>query len=833
MAEDPTLIDAQPVPCLTVVVGGVRVQTVQLWDELTIGRAKDNALTLKDPKASRHHARVHLQAGTHILTDLGSSNGTWLGGTRLSTTHALQNGDQFSIGDTTITYYAPGQCPEEPSREPALSAGIPAAAPQRRPGAMSRGALVGLITAGVIIVLALVLGGLYLFKPSVLESIGLIRERGATEAVQSPEATEARTSATPEDEPTPSAPGASPTLEEDATPTTLPTPLGTPFSAEEFDTMLDQAQAKILVSDFEEAIDIYQALAAQEPTDARPEIGWAWALIFDLESEEALTHAHRATELDPDSAEAAVALARALIEAGDATGALEEAQRALLLAPVSPEAHTVLAEAHMVSGQFEDAVDEADLALVQDIKHAGAHRVRAWLYYLADNDLAQAASEFQKAAGLQPQLWLRRHELGQLLLEAENYNLAIIAFQDALAIRPKAVTYSAIGEAYFRQDELDRAKAALRQALATGADDADTYGLLAATLAHQDRCDDAQTYAAQALSLNPGHVLALEAQDMCEGSAPPETGVPPEGTPEATEATSEPTSPPAPPPGFGGMIAFPVWNRLSGKYDTYVAQAQGGSGRNLVAAEMHQPALSPDGEWLALNGERADHVNLFVVRPDGSDLQEITENAEDGQPFWAPVGERLVISSNRHGDKQFRIYILDDIPWAGGKVTGRALNYGPDDVRGDMPTWTASNQIVYRGCKLESPRNECWGTGLVIMSAEPGVQTPQELTSELGDTAPAAYGNRIAFMSDRDGDWELYAVNADGSDLQQLTENSVHDGLPTWSPDGEAIAFVSDQGGRWAIWAISPDGSNRRKLFDIGGDGLSSDWLHERISWGP
>ena len=209
MAQDPTLVDTQPFPCLTVVVGGKRIQTVPLRGELTIGRAEDNALRLADPRASRHHARVHLQAGVHILTDLGSANGTWVGGTRLSTPHTLRSGDPFHIGETTITYYGPGQCPED--TEPEAARHRRAGGLLRHPGAMSRRALAGLILAGLIIVLALVTGGLYLFKPSVLESIGLIREPVATEAIQSPEATEAGVSATPEDEPTPGAPAASAT----------------------------------------------------------------------------------------------------------------------------------------------------------------------------------------------------------------------------------------------------------------------------------------------------------------------------------------------------------------------------------------------------------------------------------------------------------------------------------------------------------------------------------------------------------------------------------------------------------------------------------------------
>jgi TolB protein len=87
-------------------------------------------------------------------------------------------------------------------------------------------------------------------------------------------------------------------------------------------------------------------------------------------------------------------------------------------------------------------------------------------------------------------------------------------------------------------------------------------------------------------------------------------------------------------------------------------------------------------------------------------------------------------------------------------------------------------------------------------------------------------------MSSRDGGWEIYAVNLDGSGLKQLTNNSAIDGLPAWSPNGKTLAFVSNQGGPWAVWAMAPDGSNRRKLFDLGGDGLAVNWQLESISWG-
>jgi Tol biopolymer transport system component len=118
------------------------------------------------------------------------------------------------------------------------------------------------------------------------------------------------------------------------------------------------------------------------------------------------------------------------------------------------------------------------------------------------------------------------------------------------------------------------------------------------------------------------------------------------------------------------------------------------------------------------------------------------------------------------------------------------------------------------------------------MSAAPGPQVPQKLTEHPGDTAPSVFGNRIVFMSTRHDNLEIYIMNLDGSGLRRLTNNAASDGLPVWSPDGRTIAYVSDQGGAWAIWAISPNGSNRRKLFPIGGEGLTFDWQNERISWG-
>ncbi len=828
MADDSTLIVGSSFPRLVVEADGQLVKMVSLEDELSIGRAKDNDLALTDPKVSRHHARIDRQGDIYILTDLGSANGTLIGGVRLTSPHSLRHGEKFTVGDSEISFQE-----RDPTFADTITAPVVAAVPrptvpapadaapvtQDSEGA-SRSLVIGLIVIASILLLALAGVFLYVFAPGVYERIGLLPQPVPTAAVVSPTSTEPPPSPTPSDVPLTTSEG---------------TPVGAVLSAAEFNDLLSQADALTRRSKFEEAAAIYEHLAEQQPTDPRTHVGWAWMLIYDKETDQALDHARLAVELSPNNADALAALARALVDAGDADQAVGYAEEAVQLNPGSAVAHAVLAEAYTLSGEEQLAVDEADLALVQDSQNANAHRIRGWLYQLVDNNMGRAAGELQSAAGLQPELWLRRHELGMLLLEAENYSTAIIAFQDALAIRPKAVTYTAIGDAYYRLNQYDQARASLQQALAAGAEDAHTYGLLAASYAYQGRCDSAQTYYEQALALDPDDPHAVEAAGMCQEAVASPTAASTSELGEAPtpEATTAPTRRPPSLPPISGEIAFPVWNAESGKYDTWIARANDGSERRLVVPEMHQPALSPDGQWLAVNGERHEHMDLFIVKPDGSQLTPITSFVEDGQPNWSPDSRQLAFASDRHGDKEYRIYIIDEVPFGGGRVEGRTLNDGADDIRGQMPAWTSDGRIVFRGCHPDSPRTTCDGTGLYIMTAAPGPHSPEQLTEHGEDTAPAAHGDRIAFMSNRDGDWDIYVMNMAGTDLDRLTDNDAHDGLPIWSADGRTIVFVSNEGGPWAIWAMSADASSRGKLFDIGGGGLAYDWQHERIGWGP
>jgi Tol biopolymer transport system component len=70
----------------------------------------------------------------------------------------------------------------------------------------------------------------------------------------------------------------------------------------------------------------------------------------------------------------------------------------------------------------------------------------------------------------------------------------------------------------------------------------------------------------------------------------------------------------------------------------------------------------------------------------------------------------------------------------------------------------------------------------------------------------------IAFISLRDGNCEIYVINADGTSLRNLTLSSTNEHWPAWSPDGTQIAFASDQDGDWEIFVMDKDEKKRTQI---------------------
>ena len=82
--------------------------------------------------------------------------------------------------------------------------------------------------------------------------------------------------------------------------------------------------------------------------------------------------------------------------------------------------------------------------------------------------------------------------------------------------------------------------------------------------------------------------------------------------------------------------------------------------------------------------------------------------------------------------------------------------------------------------------------------------------------AGSAGPGQIAFESDRDGNWEIYVMDADGTNVRQLTDNDHDDTSPGWSSDGKQIAFTSDRYGDDKVLVMDADGTNIRDLNQSG-----------------
>ena len=104
------------------------------------------------------------------------------------------------------------------------------------------------------------------------------------------------------------------------------------------------------------------------------------------------------------------------------------------------------------------------------------------------------------------------------------------------------------------------------------------------------------------------------------------------------------------------------------------------------------------------------------------------------------------------------------------------------------------------------------GSGLRNLTPKP--------VRDLADPAWSPDGRKLAFVSDRDGNSEVYVMNADGSGQRNLTRNPAYDADPAWSPDGRKLAFVSNRDGK-----LRGLRDERRRQRPAEGDATRRLWL--------
>ncbi|MBI5878669.1 MAG: PD40 domain-containing protein [Chloroflexi bacterium] len=307
------------------------------------------------------------------------------------------------------------------------------------------------------------------------------------------------------------------------------------------------------------------------------------------------------------------------------------------------------------------------------------------------------------------------------------------------------------------------------------------------------------------------------------------TPAPPTNTP----VPRPPTATPVPAVVLSGRIAFTVLNPSVHDRPIYDVVLSGvdGANRTTIAPRRRQPVFSPDGGRLLTMGMDDNKQKLLIKDVNTGQETDIGNTpVESMLPSWSPDGATVLFAAADLDDRQSRLYIVD----ARGAPENRTpIRTAPKiDLIGRYPTWLPDGQIVYTGCDKWGGSGQC---GIIRVNPDGGSPTFLTANERDGtDTAPSGNGSTVLFMSNRDGNWEVYAIPLSGGAARNLTSSPGDDGLPVFSPDGKFIAFVSNRSGQWAVWAMRADGSDPRQLFTLDGgfaSGAGLDWTSERLSW--
>jgi Tol biopolymer transport system component len=314
----------------------------------------------------------------------------------------------------------------------------------------------------------------------------------------------------------------------------------------------------------------------------------------------------------------------------------------------------------------------------------------------------------------------------------------------------------------------------------------------------------------------------------------------PTPTPTATPAPSTSRAKSKAPAKLTGKLVF----QTTYGGDFYTVNVNGTGLQRIT--DGTDPVWSPDGQQIAFTRLR-DPRGVWVIGADGTQERLLFDWHQAGYPSWSPDGTVIVFHRQHRGR-------LDEARkcFQGPKgqicFTARPnphYNLGVVRVE-DGSFWEPLSSSSERSFAPDwSPRGDqvvyIDVYGLFVQSADG--QDRYQLTHDNKDINPvwSPDAEQVAFVHRQHDHWEIYVVDADGGNLGRLTNtpagpdgtvaNSVS---PAWSPDGSYIAFLTDRTGAWEIWAMEADGSKQRPLFDGELDRLTLDYSYngERaLSW--
>ena len=321
-----------------------------------------------------------------------------------------------------------------------------------------------------------------------------------------------------------------------------------------------------------------------------------------------------------------------------------------------------------------------------------------------------------------------------------------------------------------------------------------------------EMCPAAEQYDQALRLLNSAEVeqAHVEAAEICRNATP---------TPVPTIEGSRPVTRTTLPPGFNaGRLAYPLYDSTTGGWDIYALFADG----RLVqmASGADQPVWMWNSDALGYRDRLSPGIALLPSL--GAAPQRLASGAGLAWPTFSPDGRRMAYAVRDAAG----VWQIEIVPTDGSaEAQVHASGWGP--------AWGPTGLLAWTGCEPDNGE----ACGIFIDNPDDG-QPGTRVSGSANDMGLSwsPGGNRLAYMSDHTGNWEIYAYNLDGG-FQVLTNHPASDGLPVWSPDGSAIAFVSNRDGAWGIYLMRPEGEDPRQVISLGPN--YPNWTQQRLSWAP